>query len=227
MNSPKLLVSSLILEVPNRRLLDGFELRIDSGESVAITGASGSGKSTLLSAMAGIIRPTAGAICIDGTHISELSARQRASFRLQSIGMVFQSSELMPELNVVSNVALPLQLNSVDRKVAEKKAIEILNRMQLDYLIGRDVEGLSGGESQRIAIARALVGNPSVILADEPTGALDEWNSKLVSDILVEQARSHEVALVTATHDPLVAGAMDRIIDLRRFAPKPDTAERM
>jgi putative ABC transport system ATP-binding protein len=211
----RLVVSELALTLPDRPLLQRIDLEIESAESVAVMGPSGAGKTSLLNCIAGLSAPTHGQVFVDGTELTSLSARARADFRLRHVGFVFQFAELMPELTVVENVALPLRLVGAGRRDAKHAALRALERVGLGDR--RDVrpDVLSGGEAQRTAVARALVHGPKVILADEPTGALDEENTTVVVDLL--RATAHEVgaALVTATHDPRVAARADRTLVLR------------
>ncbi len=215
-------VEDLCVDVPGRRLLENLDVRVREGESLAIMGASGSGKSTLLQTLAGIRLPTSGEIVIGGARVNQLSGSKRAKFRLENIGLVFQFGDLLPELRVLGNVSLPLQLRGTKRTLAEEAARDALQSVGLGDFSDRGIELLSGGEIQRVAIARALVANPKLMLADEPTGALDEETSELVADQLIAQAKSQGAALIVATHDPLVANRLDRIVNLRQYQPKAD-----
>lgn len=202
-----------------RRLIEDFTVSINSASAVGLVGVSGSGKTTLLRAIAGIGLPTAGQIVIDGMDITSLNVDKRAEFRLKNIGMVSQFGNLLPELSVLANVALPLQLGGVSRADAESDARSALQLVDMKSHSEDRIEDLSGGEIQRVAIARALVGRPKIILADEPTGSLDEANSRLVAELLRNRAHEYEVTVLVATHDPLVAEEMDSIINLRDFQP--------
>lgn len=207
------------LAFSRRRLIEGFTVSFKSGSAVGLVGVSGSGKTTLLRAMAGISLPTSGQIFICGQEITSLNVDKRAEFRLKNIGLVSQFGNLLPELSVLANVALPLQLGGTSRAQAEADARTALGLVDMVSHTEARIDDLSGGEIQRTAIARALVGRPKVILADEPTGALDESNSLLVADLLKEQAHHRGTTVLVATHDPLVAEKMDSVINLRDFQP--------
>jgi ABC-type lipoprotein export system ATPase subunit len=206
-------VSGLVVEVPGRRIADGLELEVAAGEAVAVTGPSGSGKTTLLNTLAGLNRPTAGTVEICGRSLHDATADAAAATRLACIGMVFQFGELMPELSVLENVALPAMF--AGQGDAAARAGKLLGLVGLPDYGHRAPEELSGGEAQRAAIARALVGRPRLVLADEPTGALDEENARRVTRILLDACREGGAALVVATHDAAVARAMDRTLLLR------------
>jgi len=211
----RLVVSDLALRVPGRVLFDGISFAADPGEMLAVMGPSGSGKTSLLNCLSGISVPSRGTVTIDGTATSRLGASGRASFRLAHIGLVFQFGELLPELPVVENVALPLCLLGTKRREAEYLALSILDRLGLGDRGDAHPDVLSGGEVQRVAIARALVHRPGLVLADEPTGALDERNAVELMALLGEQARELGATVVVATHDPLVAERVDRVLRLR------------
>lgn len=213
MKAPALLCRGLRVSAGGRVVLEGVDLEVGAGESVAIMGPSGSGKTTLLHCIAGLHVPDDGEIVVNGRAMSHLSDRQRGDLRLDHIGVVFQFGELLAELSVRENVELPLRLRGAnDRGVVE----DVLARLGLDDRATSWPGELSGGEVQRVAIARAIVGRPSLLLADEPTGALDEDLSHLVTEMLREAAEHLGAALVVATHDSSVAVAMDRTLRLRR-----------
>ncbi|MEJ7762101.1 MAG: ABC transporter ATP-binding protein [Thermomicrobiales bacterium] len=211
----RLTVSGLTMEVPGRRLLDGLDLMVGKGDCLAVMGPSGSGKTSLLNALCGITVPAAGTVILDGTDLSRLKAGARADFRLRHIGLVFQFGELLPELSVLENVSLPLRLAGTKRAEAERRAADWLDRVGLSAHAAKHPEALSGGEVQRAGIARALCHGPGLVLADEPTGALDEVNAELVTGLLVEQAKALGAAVVIATHDLTVAARADRVLRLR------------
>jgi len=211
----RLAVEGLSLEVSARRLLSGASFGVDAGECVAVVGPSGVGKTSLLNCVAGIDTPAAGSVRIDDTELSLLRADERAGFRLRHIGLVFQFGELLPELTLLENVALPLRLMDRSRREAEDRALSRLDRLGLSHRAQARPELLSGGEIQRAAIARALIHEPSVVLADEPTGMLDEDSTAQVVGLLVETARQLGSALLLVTHDPLVAAAADRVLRMR------------
>ncbi|MFE9563146.1 ABC transporter ATP-binding protein [Streptomyces sp. NPDC006487] len=195
--------------------LDGAEFSIHAGEVVAIMGPSGSGKSTLLHCLAGIVTPDSGTITYAGRELSAMSDGERSALRRGEFGFVFQFGQLVPELTCVENVALPLRLTGVKRKQAERTALEWMERLQVDDL-GRKRPGeVSGGQGQRVAVARSLVTGPRLIFADEPTGALDSLNGELVMQLLTEAARSTNAAVVLVTHETRVAAYSDREIVVR------------
>lgn len=219
-----LAVHDLRIDVPGRTLFFALDITLRDGDSLAVVGPSGSGKTSLLTCLAGIRVPTSGRIVINGSDISAMSSPKRAAFRLAHIGLVFQFGDLLPELSVLGNVALPLQLCGVRRGEAERRAAAMLDRVGLGELGAAKPESISGGETQRVGIARALVNDPAIILADEPTGALDEVNSVMVTDLLLEQAKTSGAALIMSSHDPLVYGRAAHKIDIREFASGPHTS---
>ncbi|GGR99713.1 ABC transporter ATP-binding protein [Streptomyces humidus] len=195
--------------------LDGAEFSIHPGEVVAVMGPSGSGKSTLLHCLAGIVTPDSGSIMYDGQDLATMSDAQRSRLRRSDFGFVFQFGQLVPELTCVENVALPLRLNGAPRKQAERTALEWMQRLEVDDL-GRKRPGeVSGGQGQRVAVARSLVTDPRVLFADEPTGALDSLNGERVMELLTEAARSANAAVVLVTHEARVAAYSDREIVVR------------
>ena len=193
--------------------LDGVSFTVDAGSSVAVVGPSGCGKSTLLGVLGGLALPTAGTIRIGGEEISALPERRRAEFRRAHVGFVYQADNLLPFLTVVENVALPLALTGAS--AAAERPLDLLGRLGLADVADRLPDHLSGGQRQRAAVARAVVHRPEVILADEPTGALDAANAAGVIDLLLEVQRDIGATLVMVTHDEGAAGRMDRRIGLR------------
>ena len=208
---PPIEIRDLQYEVPDRLLFAGVNLPVDPGEVVAVLGPSGAGKTSLLHLVAGILVPTAGTISIAGFDMGRRSDDQRAVFRLAHIGMLFQFAELLPELNVRENVALPLLLLGEDRDVAAARADAWLERVRLGDFGDAMPAVISGGEAQRVGLARALVHEPEVILADEPTGSLDEDTGKHVANLMIELARQSSAALVVVTHNPMVSALADRV----------------
>lgn len=194
-------------------------LAVDGGTSVAIMGPSGCGKSTLLGLLAGLALPTSGLVTVGGTGVSELSERDRVRFRRRSVGMVYQSDNLLPHLTVEENVGLSL---AIGRRGGVAHAAEpagaLLDRLGLAELAARLPDQLSGGQRQRVAVARAVIHRPAIILADEPTGSLDADNARRVIDLLVEVHAHIDATLVIVTHDPAVADRADRIEHLDRPA---------
>jgi putative ABC transport system ATP-binding protein len=193
--------------------LDGVSFTVDAGSSVAITGPSGCGKSTLLGVIGGLAVPTEGAVRIGGEEVSSLPDRRRSDFRRTHVGFVYQADNLLPFLTVVENVELQLALDG--RSTGADRSLELLDRLGLADQAQRLPDHLSGGQRQRAAVARAVVHRPRVILADEPTGALDAANAAGVVDLLLEVQRDIGATLVMVTHDRDAARRMDRRIGLR------------
>jgi putative ABC transport system ATP-binding protein len=195
--------------------LDGADFSIHPGEVVAVMGPSGSGKSTLLHCLAGIVTPDSGTITYAGRELSALRDAERSALRRSQFGFVFQFGQLVPELTCVENVALPLRLNGTPRKQAERTALGWLERLEVDDVRAKRPGEVSGGQGQRVAVARALVTDPRVLFADEPTGALDSLNGERVMELLTEAARSTHAAVVLVTHEARVAAYSDREIVVR------------
>jgi putative ABC transport system ATP-binding protein len=195
--------------------LAGASLAVTGGEIVAVMGPSGSGKSTLLHCLAGIYPPDQGEVRFDGERLDTLSDTRRTELRRTAFGFVFQFGQLVPELTVADNIALPLLLNRAGRKSAYAKAGAWLPRLGLDELGGRRTGELSGGEAQRVAVARALVAQPKILFADEPAGSLDTLTGELVMDLLVGLAREEGTTVVLVTHDARVAAYADREVMVR------------
>ncbi|MER5374101.1 ABC transporter ATP-binding protein [Streptomyces sp. NPDC002132] len=195
--------------------LDGAEFSIHPGEVVAVMGPSGSGKSTLLHCLAGIVTPDSGSILYDGQELATMNDTRRSALRRSEFGFVFQFGQLVPELTCVENVALPLRLNGTSRKQAERAALAWMERLEVDDLARKRPGEVSGGQGQRVAVARSLVTNPRVVFADEPTGALDSLNGERVMELLTEAARSTNAAVVLVTHEARVAAYSDREIVVR------------
>lgn len=192
--------------------LDGVNLEIFAGEIVAILGPSGSGKTTLLNILAGLDLPTSGRVFIENKDITSMSEEERTRFRGKNMGFIFQFFNLVPVLTAVENVELPLLLNGVDYSTARKRALELLERMNVAHRKDAYPSQLSGGEQQRVSIARALATNPKIIWADEPTGALDEKNGEQIKRLIVELNREYGTTFVIVTHDLNVARIANRII---------------
>jgi putative ABC transport system ATP-binding protein len=195
--------------------LVGADFEIAAGEVVAIMGPSGSGKSTLLHCIAGIVAPDAGTVVYDGRELSAMSDVERSALRRTDFGFVFQFGQLVPELSCRENVALPLRLDGTPRKVAERRADELLAALEVEGVAAQRPGTVSGGEGQRVAVARALVSDPRVIFADEPTGALDSLNGERVMELLTTAARERGTAVVLVTHESRVAAYSDREIVVR------------
>ena len=191
------------------------DLAVAHGEFVAVTGPSGCGKSTLLQLIAGLDTPTFGTVLVNGTDIGRMEEDNRTTFRGQHIGVVFQAFNLLDMLNAEENVALPLILSGVRVSRATRRAREALARVGLADRASSLPAEISGGEQQRVAVARALVIEPPLLLADEPTGNLDSANSRQVFDLLRGLARESQRTVVMVTHDPTLAQLADRIVRLR------------
>ncbi|MEU2789484.1 ABC transporter ATP-binding protein [Streptomyces sp. NPDC007100] len=195
--------------------LDGVDFSIHPGEVVAVMGPSGSGKSTLLHCLAGIVLPDSGTVRYGDHDVTRLSDAQRSALRRSDFGFVFQFGQLVPELTCLENVALPLRLNGVKRKEAQRDAREWLERLEVEDVGAKRPGEVSGGQGQRVAVARALAARPRVIFADEPTGALDSLNGERVMSLLTDAARDTNAAVVLVTHEARVAAYSDREIVVR------------
>jgi len=193
-------------------ILDDVSLAVQAGESVAIVGASGAGKSTLLALLAGLDRPSAGEVWLDGEELSALDEDGRAAARARHVGFVFQSFHLVPSLTALENVMLPLEL--AGRRDAKEAAREVLGKVGLSSRLGHYPRQLSGGEQQRVAIARAFVASPSVLFADEPTGNLDTATGARVVQLLFDLNQATGTTLVLVTHDRELAGRCDRLVEI-------------
>jgi putative ABC transport system ATP-binding protein len=201
--------------------LRGANIAVQRGEIVAVMGPSGSGKSTLLHCLAGILTPDAGEVYLDGQRIDRLPDRHRTHLRRTAFGFVFQFGQLVPELPAIENIALPLLLAGRRRKPALAAAGTWLHRLDLDGLGGRLPGELSGGQGQRVAVARALVADPKVVFADEPTGSLDSVAAEQVMELLVDAAREQGASVILVTHEARVAGYADRTVLVRDGVDAP------
>ena len=195
--------------------LRGASLTVDQGEVLALMGPSGSGKSTLLHCLAGILIPDSGEILFDGARVDAMTESQRSSLRRDRFGFVFQFGQLVPELTAEENVALPLLLGGARREAALREAREWFTRLDLEGLERRRSGELSGGQAQRVALARGLVARPDVVFADEPTGSLDSLAGEHVMELLTNSARDEGTTVVLVTHDARVAAYTDREIVVR------------
>ncbi len=218
-SEPVLEMAGLEHSLGARKLFDGLSLTLRAGESVAVTGPSGSGKSTLLSCVLGMIKPTAGSVKVTGTDIVGLRSGRLAALRADAIGMVFQFGELLPELSPLDNVILAALLARADRQGARDRARKLLD--ELGVPDAETSEELSGGERQRTAVARALINEPALLLADEPTGALDTETRDRTADLLFGLPRRHACGLLVVTHDPGIAARADRTLRLEEGVLKP------
>jgi putative ABC transport system ATP-binding protein len=195
--------------------LEGIDLQVARGEMLSIVGASGSGKSTLLNLVGGLDRPSAGEIRIDGRTIASLSDDDLTRLRRDKIGFIFQFFNLLPSLNCLENVALPLHLKGIPKKKTTERARELLEMVQLGQRLDHLPDELSGGERQRVAIARALAFYPPILLADEPTGNLDTQNGQHVLELLFSLNQREGTTLVLVTHDAALSSRASRRITLR------------
>ncbi|MDA7746031.1 lipoprotein-releasing ABC transporter ATP-binding protein LolD [Psychromonas sp.] len=191
-------------------VLHGVNLAVNKGELLAIVGTSGSGKSTLLHLLGALDSPTTGEVIFDNNNIHKLSSKRQAKWRNQELGFVYQFHHLLSEFTALENVAMPLLIAGEAIKVAEERATKLLNRVGLSTRIAHRPAELSGGERQRVAIARALINNPSLVLADEPTGNLDEKSAESVYQLLVELNKELGTAFIVVTHDQKLANKLDR-----------------
>ncbi|MGB3480154.1 MAG: ABC transporter ATP-binding protein [bacterium] len=195
--------------------LRGINLKIEDGEFTAIAGPSGSGKTTLLNIIGCLDIPTKGDVLIDGTSIATLSTKEKAEFRKNELGFVFQTFNLIPVLTAYENVEMPLILVNMPAEEKKERIISILEEVGLSEFINRKSNEMSGGQQQRVAIARALVKNPSMVLADEPTANLDSINAKEILSLMKELNKKKKTTFVFSTHDQLVMEFAERIIYLR------------
>lgn len=192
--------------------LDGIDLSVGKGEFVAIVGASGSGKSTLLHVLGSVDKPTAGKVLVDGEDISKLNPTKSAIFRRRKVGLVYQFYNLIPTLTVRKNILMPLLLDK--RKVNEEYFEQVVNQLGIADKLEAMPSQLSGGQQQRVAVARALIYRPAILLADEPTGNLDQKNSKEIIEMLKISNRNLEQTILLITHDEKIALEADRIITI-------------
>lgn len=197
------------------RVLDGVNVGLGRSEFLAIKGPSGAGKSTLLHIAAGLDAPSNGSVTFEGRLLHEMSARESATLRRERFGFVFQFFNLVPGLDVRDNIALPLLLGDCSRREATARAAELIEAVGLTHRTHHLAAGLSGGEMQRVAVARAIVARPQIVFADEPTGNLDSHNGEAVLDLLEALCRESGAALMMVTHDDRAADRADRVIVLR------------
>jgi lipoprotein-releasing system ATP-binding protein len=196
------------------RVLTGLDLDIGPGERVAIVGESGVGKSTLLHILGTLDRPTSGEVWFDGEDLATKSDHELAHFRNREVGFIFQFHHLLPDFTALENVMMPALISGTSRDAASQRATELLRRVGLSERLEHKPGELSGGEQQRVAVARAIIQEPRVVLADEPTGNLDPATAAGVQDLLIELNLERRLTLVVVTHSATLAGAMDRTLRL-------------
>ena len=195
-------------------VLTNLDFKVKANEKIAIIGQSGCGKSTLLNLMAGLDTPTNGEVLIDNINISKLKEHQRTEIRAKNLGFVFQFHHLLRDFSSLYNTALPLLIDDVNKNEALTKAENILKKVGLESRINHKPSELSGGERQRVAIARAMINEPTCLLADEPSGNLDEKNAKDILDLIIELNNNQNTALIIVIHDLKIAKKMDKKFDL-------------
>ena len=195
-------------------VLKGISLEINPGELVAIVGSSGAGKSTLLHILGTLDKPDKGSVKVDNTNLVSLKSKQLSAFRNQKIGFIFQFHYLLPEFTALENICIPALIKGTSKKEAENKAMELLDLLRIRERSGHKPAALSGGEQQRVAVARALINHPAVVFADEPSGNLDSKNAEELHHLFFELRRQFNQTFVIVTHNTLLAQQADRIITL-------------
>jgi putative ABC transport system ATP-binding protein len=215
MSEALLVATDLVRAFGPTKALEGASMSVNPGEVVAVMGPSGSGKSTLLHCLAGIIQPDAGTVTYAGQELSSMPDGPRSALRRTDFGFVFQFGQLVPELTCLENVALPLRLGGTRRRVAEAMAGEWLDRLEVADVADKRPGEASGGQGQRVAVARALVTGPKAVFADEPTGALDSLNGEHVMRLLTAAAKDTGAAVILVTHEPRVAAYSHREVVVR------------
>ena len=208
-------ISNITKSFGSLQVLKGIDLHINKGEIVSIVGPSGAGKTTLLQIIGTLDRPDTGSVCVDGIDTIRLSTKKLSDFRNQHLGFVFQFHQLLPEFTAIENIMIPAYIAGVSPKQAKKRAKELLDFMGLADRASHKPNELSGGEKQRVAVARALVNNPAVILADEPSGSLDSKNKEELHKLFFDLRDQFGQTFVIVTHDETLASITDRTIHLR------------
>ncbi len=199
----------------NLEVLKGIDVNINKGEIVAIIGPSGAGKTTLLQIIGTLLKPSSGSVTINGIKADELKDKQLAKFRNRHIGFVFQFHHLLPEFTALENICIPAFIAGVPKSEAEKMAMEILNFLKLENRSQHKPNELSGGEQQRVAVARALINNPSVVLADEPSGNLDTLHKTELHELFFKLREKYDQTFIIVTHDKELAGMSDRMLSMQ------------
>lgn len=208
-------ISNITKSFGSLQVLKGIDLHINKGEIVSIVGPSGAGKTTLLQIIGTLDRPDTGSVCVDGIDTSRLSTKKLSDFRNQHLGFVFQFHQLLPEFTAIENIMIPAYIAGASPKQAKKRAKELLDFMGLADRATHKPNELSGGEKQRVAVARALVNNPAVILADEPSGSLDTQNKQELHQLFFDLRNQFGQTFVIVTHDEELATLTDRTIHMR------------
>lgn len=198
--------------VDSVKIFEHLNFQLKAGESVGILGSSGSGKTTLLNILGGLDKASAGSVMVCGVKLDKASAKDITRLRNSSLGFVYQFHHLLPEFSAVENVAMPLYISGMKKKLADQKALKILELVGLGHRVKHKPSELSGGERQRVAIARALVNDPKCVLMDEPTGNLDENTARKIQDLMIELQGRLGTSFVLVTHDTRLAHTMDRVL---------------
>lgn len=196
-------------------VLKGVDLTVKKGEIVSIIGKSGAGKTTLLQIMGTLDKPNVGSLVIDGVDVLALKGKELADFRNRHIGFIFQFHQLLPEFTTLENVMMPAMIARMDEKEAEQRARKLLTELGMDERLTHKPSQLSGGEKQRVAAARAMMMSPDVILADEPSGSLDESNKKELHKLLLQMREQYGQTIIIVTHDKELAEISDRVIEMK------------
>ncbi|QDZ42463.1 ABC transporter ATP-binding protein [Corynebacterium sp. sy039] len=214
---PLLSARNLNVSRGNESVFTDLNFDVKPGETVAILGRSGEGKTTLLYTIAGLLKPDSGDIYFNGKSVKNFTSKEQREFRINSVGFVMQFSELIPELTLLENVMVPSLLIGDNRAQARNNALKLLSEMEISpATASRKPHEVSGGQQQRTAIARALLRNPPLLLADEPTGALDRDTADIVSNLLFSRVEERKTALITVTHDRVLAEKMNRVLHIER-----------